>query len=83
MSVKKNNNWDIFRKWNFLFFFRLIQKINPSWARRFLYLGIADHSIYEEPYENPILNTIMFSKMFPNPVGIAAGFDPLFKYNDI
>ena len=83
MAKNEPRGLDLFRKWNFLFFFKLIQKINPDLARRFLYMGIADHSIYEEPYENPILNTIMFSKMFPNPIGIAAGFDSSFRYNDI
>ena len=81
--MKKKKKWrESFRKWNFLFFFRLIQKVSLRWARRFFYLAIEDKGIYQESYQNPILNISVLRKNFPNPLGISAGFDTTFKYND-
>lgn len=81
--MQKKRKWrESFRKWNFLFFFRLIQKISMKWSRRFFYLAIEDKSIYQENYQNPILNISVLRKNFPNPIGISSGFDKFFKYND-
>ena len=81
--MNKKKKWrESVRKWNFLIFFRLIQKISMKWARRFFYLAIEDKSIYQESYQNPILNISVLRKNFPNPLGISAGFDTEFKYND-
>ncbi len=79
---QKKSWWDTFGKWNFALFFRLVSLVSTAWARRILYIGLADRSIYEDTYENPILNIQVFGKTFPNPIGISAGFDPNFKYND-
>ena len=81
--MKQKKKWlDAFRKWNFLIFFRLIQKISMRWSRRFFYLGLEDKSVFHEVYRNPILNIFVLRKNFPNPLGIAAGFDSSFKYSD-
>lgn len=81
--MQKKRKWrESFRKWNFLFFFRLIQKISMKWSRRFLYFAIEDKGIYQESYQNPILNISVLRKNFPNPLGISSGFDSSFKNND-
>lgn len=74
--------WRIFGKYNFAFFYRLVQGISLNWGRKFLYIGLEDKSIYEDCYSDPILNTSLLGKTFPSPIGVAAGFDTTFKYND-
>ena len=79
---EKRNWWTSFGKWNFAFFFRLIQTISIKWSHIFLYMGLEDKSVYEDNYKSSLLKTSLLGKEFPNPLGIAAGFDTEFKYND-
>ena len=62
--------------------FRLFQFFSLNWGRKFLYEGLREKSVYEENYKSTLLRTSLFGKNFPNPLGIAAGFDKTFKYND-
>ena len=80
--AKKSTFFDELRKWGFIIFFALLKKINWNWARSFLYASIAEKNLSPTPYKNPLLNISVLRKEFPNPIGISAGFDPSFKYND-
>ncbi len=82
MHQKKKTLWDKFGKANFAFFYKLIKACSPNWSRRFLYVGLEDKSIYEDCFTDPVLHIDVLGKKFPNPLGIAAGFDTSFKYND-
>ena len=66
----------------FLFIWFFIKKTNPNTARRLLYWGITDQAFLTEIPRNPVLNTQALGKTFQNPIGISAGFDNSFKYND-
>ncbi len=81
MSGKKSL-WDKFGKLNFSVFFSLMQFFSMAAARRFLYIGLEDRSIYEDSFSDRVLQTTLFGKTFPNPLGIAAGFDTSFRYAD-
>ncbi|MBP5534930.1 MAG: hypothetical protein J6Y03_05465 [Alphaproteobacteria bacterium] len=82
MSFRKKGFLDSFGKWNFAFLFRVSQFFSWKWGRKFMYEALREKSIYEEGYRNPILKTSLLGKEFPSPLGIAAGFDIKFKYND-
>lgn len=82
MSENNKGFWAAFGKWNFIILFRLTQFLSLKAGRNFLYAGLRDKSIYEDSYRNPILRTNLLGKEFPNPIGIAAGFDTSFKYSD-
>lgn len=79
---KKRTLWEVIGRINFKLFYRITQIFSPSLSRRFLYLGLEDRSIYEDCFTDPVLNVPAFGKMLPSPIGIAAGFDTTFKYND-
>ena len=82
MNNTNKGFWDSFGKLNFAFLYRFCQFFSLKWGRRFLYEGLREKSVYEEGYRNPILKTSLLGKEFPCPLGIAAGFDIKFKYND-
>lgn len=82
MSNTNKGFWDSYGRWNFAFLFHVFQFFSLKWGRSFLYEGLREKSIYEEAYKSPLLRTTLLGKEFPNPLGIAAGFDTVFKYND-
>ena len=67
---------------NFLIFYHVIKFFSLSLSRRFLYIGLEDRSVYEGHFTDPSLNVRLWDKVIPSPLGIAAGFDNSFKYND-
>lgn len=66
----------------FLFIWFFVKKTNPNTARRLLYWGITDQAFLTEVPRDPVLQTQALGKTFQNPIGISAGFDNSFKYND-
>ena len=82
MNENNKGLWATFGKWNFIILFRLSQFLSLKAGRNFLYAGLRDKSIYEDSYKSTLLKTKLWGKEFPNPLGIAAGFDTSFKYND-
>ena len=82
MNNIKKGFWDSFGKLNFAVIYRFCQFFSLKWGRKFLYEGLREKSVYEEGYRNPILKSSLLGKEFPSPLGIAAGFDIKFKYND-
>lgn len=66
----------------FIIFWSCAKKISWEFARKMLYWGISDRVWMDTPYLNSHLNTTVFGKKLPNPIGIAAGFDTEIKYND-
>ena len=82
MNEKNKGLWASFGKWNFIVLFRTLQFLSLKAGRNFIYAGLRDKSIYEDTYKSTLLKSTLLGKEFPNPIGIAAGFDTTFKYND-
>ncbi len=66
----------------FLFIWFFIKRTNPNAARRLLYWGITDQAFLTTVPRDSVLETHALGKTFQNPIGISAGFDTTFKYND-
>ncbi len=84
MSMSKTpfNFLDHATKRIFTFFWSFLRKVNPTISCRLLYWGISDKVLQTPPYVDSILNVNVLGKTFPNPIGIAAGFDKKIKYTD-
>ena len=82
MTKKAKTLWEKIGRINFNLFYHLIKFFSLSLSRRFLYVGLKDKSIYEDQFADSVLNVHMWNKVLPTPLGIAAGFDTSFKYND-
>ena len=82
MNETKKGFWATFGKWNFIFLYHIVRCLSMKGGRKFLYEGLREKSIYEDNYKSTLLRSSLLGKEFPNPLGIAAGFDTTFKYND-
>lgn len=74
--------WEKITKQLFFAIWFFAKKISPDAARQLLYWGISDKALVSQPFADPSLHMETLGKTFPNPIGIAAGFDKEVKYND-
>ncbi len=74
--------WTMTTKGIYRVIWSLAKKLNPDTARHLLYWRIMDKALPNKPFTDPILEVKTLGKTFPNPIGIAAGFDKEVKYND-
>ena len=58
-------------------------RLSPKIAKTFLCWSLSDNAFVGDSYEDPILTTQALDATFPNPIGLAAGFDRTAKYVDI
>ncbi|MGD9637826.1 MAG: dihydroorotate dehydrogenase (quinone) [Alphaproteobacteria bacterium] len=61
--------------WNFLG--PVLKGCNPETARKWQHWLLKDGSFSEPPMrDDPILKVSLWNRNFPNPIGVAAGYDP-------
>ena len=61
----------------------LLKKSNPEFARKLQIWLLKDGSFSEEAAkDDPILRVSLWNRTFPNPIGVAAGYDPNIKVID-
>lgn len=78
----KHSFFELCVKRIFILIWYLTKAVNPKAASKLLYWGIEDQAFLTKAYQDKILHTRVFGKIIPNPIGVAAGFDKTFAYND-